>query len=93
MLHDKKFINLERDLFKNIEQLDNSLFAESVWAYANNHKQEQGLLKPALSNKIQQVIIEELVEHRVNSLDDEDLGLIAQSLTKLPMINDKSINW
>lgn len=52
MLNDRKFINLERNLFMNVHQLSDDAFADAVFAYCKNHKQEQGVLRPKMSEKI-----------------------------------------
>jgi hypothetical protein len=38
MLNDKKYIALEKELFKNIEKLFDDSFADAVFAYSRNHK-------------------------------------------------------
>ena len=60
MLNDKLFINLEKETFKKIHQLNDQDFCSSVYAYAKNHEDEQGILKKKLSNKINEVVFNEI---------------------------------
>ena len=39
MLRDPKYINLEKNLFKNIDKIDDESFADAVFSYARNHKE------------------------------------------------------
>jgi hypothetical protein len=59
--------------------LSNTDFSSCVWAYSHNHEEEQGILNKPLSNKINEVIFNEL-EFRIANLNDEDLGLVARAL-------------
>jgi len=38
MLNDKKYVDLERDLFRNLNKLSDESFADAVFGYARNHK-------------------------------------------------------
>lgn len=38
MLNDKKYVDLERNLFKNLKQLSDESYADAVFAYGKNHK-------------------------------------------------------
>ncbi len=38
MLNDKKYVDLERNVFKNVHQLSDESFADAVFAYCKNHK-------------------------------------------------------
>ena len=60
MLIDKKFIALEKELFKNLEKLSDDSFTDAVFAYSRNHKDQHGLLKIKMNEKICQTIFKEL---------------------------------
>lgn len=52
MLNDKKYVDLERSLFRNLKQLSDESYADAVFAYARNHKEEQGLLNVKMNEKV-----------------------------------------
>jgi hypothetical protein len=92
MLNDKKYVDLERNLFKNAHQLSDSSFADAVFAYCRNHKEEQGVLRPKLNAKIIEVMWKELNE-RVESMSEEDLGLIMRSVIHTSMLKSELFDW
>lgn len=82
MLNDKNFQNLQRSLFKESAKLNDTDFCSALWAYAQNHQDEQGILRKKLSDKINDVIFEEL-SFRIYNLSEQDLGLAMRGMCKL----------
>lgn len=62
--------------------MNDSNFCSVLWAYAQNHENENGLLSMKRYNKINQVLREEL-SFRIFNLSDEDLGLVLRGASKL----------
>lgn len=52
MLNDKLFQKIEQETFKNIYKVSDEDYCSSVWAYAKNHAEEQGVLNPKATVKI-----------------------------------------
>lgn len=69
MLNDPSFQAVERKTFKEITKLNDSDFCSVVWAFASNHKEEQGALRRKLYDKINSVVYEELC-FRIYNLRD-----------------------
>lgn len=84
MLNDPKFRELERTAFKEIHKFNDADFCSVVAAYAFNHQDEQGILAKKRSDKINDVIYDEL-SFRIFNLNDKDLGLVLRAISKLPV--------
>ncbi len=76
----------------NIHQLSDESFADAVFGYCRNHKEEQGLLKLKMSERVIETMWRELDE-RVSSLEEEDLGLIIRSVSNTSMLRNDRMDW
>lgn len=71
-------------MFTNLDKLSDRGLTDAIHSFSNNHKEEQGALRPKHFDKIVEVILKEF-EDRVGYLEEMLLGAVCRSLINLPV--------
>ena len=84
MMADRNFAKLEKMVFTNLDKIDDRGLADVVYALSNNHREEQGTLRPKQFDKVLEAVLKEF-QDRLPYIEESLVGSMCKSLSHLPV--------